>query len=157
MLRHTGDQRRWNNVAALVGVVCNHPRNVPALTRLCELRSFAMDELADGVLYCEQALAIDPLSAETRLHLIGDYLDLDDVAAATEVAREARGNSVVPRVLLQMHARDWAAAGEGAYESVARRIATPTVMAGMLNGSGCTNGSRATRGGPGSPSSKWRE
>ena len=45
----------------LVEVLREHPQYVPALIRLCELRSFAMGRLADGVLYCEQALAIDPL------------------------------------------------------------------------------------------------
>ena len=53
-----------------------HPQYVPALLRLCELRAFGMGRLADGVLYCEQALAIDPLSAEARLHLIRNYQQL---------------------------------------------------------------------------------
>jgi tetratricopeptide (TPR) repeat protein len=54
----------------LVEVLREHPQDVPALQRLVELRSFGMGRLADGVLYCEQALASDPLSAEARLHLI---------------------------------------------------------------------------------------
>ena len=57
----------------LVEVLREHPQDVPALIRLCELRSFGMGRLADGVLYGEKALAIDPLSAETRLNLIQIY------------------------------------------------------------------------------------
>ena len=83
----------------LVEVLREHPQDVPALIRLCELRSFAMGRLADGVLYCEQALAIDPLAAEARLHLIKDYHELGESAAAEQVAGEAGRDSVVPQVL----------------------------------------------------------
>jgi TolB-like protein len=117
----------------LVDVLRDHPRYLPALLRLCELRSFAMGKVADGVMYCEQALAVDPLSAEARLHLIRDYLALDDVAAAEQVADDASGDSVVPEVLLQMHARDWVSAGEGAYEALERGTASPTVIVVMLD------------------------
>jgi TolB-like protein/Tfp pilus assembly protein PilF len=116
----------------LVEVLREHPKYVPALLRLCELRSFGMGRLADGVLYCEQALAIDPLSAETRLHLFRKYLDLDETAAAQQVARNAGRDSLVLQVLLQMYARDWVRAGEGAYDAVARRTASPTVIRTML-------------------------
>ena len=50
----------------LVEVLREHPQHVPALIRLCEVR-FLMRRLADSVLYCEQALAIDPLAAAARL------------------------------------------------------------------------------------------
>ena len=89
----------------LVEVLREHPQYLPALLRLCELRAFAMGRLADGVLYCEQALAIDPLSAEARLHLMRNYHELGESAAAEQVAGEASRDSVVPQVLLQMYAR----------------------------------------------------
>ena len=105
----------------LVEVLREHPQYVPALTRLCELRSFAMGRLADGVLYCEQALAIDPLAAEARLHLIRNYHELGESAAVEQVAGEAGRDSIVPQVLLQMYANDWVRAGEGAYDAIARQ------------------------------------
>ncbi len=116
----------------LVEVLREHPQYLPALLRLCELRSFAMGRLADGVLYCEQALAIDPLSAEARLHLMRNYHELGESAAAEQVAGEAGRDSVVPQVLLQMYAQDWVRAGEGAYDAIARRTASPTVEGEML-------------------------
>ena len=116
----------------LVEVLREHPQYLPALLRLCELRSFAMGRLADGVLYCEQALTIDPLSAEARLHLMRNYHELGESAAAEQVAGEAGRDSVVPQVLLQIYANDWVRAGEGAYDAIARRTASPTVEGEML-------------------------
>jgi TolB-like protein/Tfp pilus assembly protein PilF len=116
----------------LVEVLREHPQYLPALLRLCELRFAGMGRLADGVLYCEQALAIDPLSAETRLHLIKNYLDLDESAVAEQVASEGSRDSLVPQVLLQMYARDWVRAGEGAYDAIARRTASPIIVVEML-------------------------
>ena len=124
------DLKRANDL--LVEVLREHPQDVPALIRLCELRSFGMGRLADGVPYCEKALTIDPLSAETRLNLIQIYLDLDEPAAAEQVASEGGRDSVVPQVLLQMYANDWVSAGEGAYEAIAQRTAAPTVIAEMI-------------------------
>ena len=91
-----------------------------------------MGRLADGVLYCEQALAIDPLAAEARLHLIRNYHELGESAAVEQVAGEAGRDSVVPQVLLQMYANDWVRAGEGAYDAIARRTASPTVIGEMI-------------------------
>ena len=116
----------------LVEVLREHPQDVPALIRLCELRSFAMGRLADGVLYCEQALAIDPLAAEARLHLITNYHELGESAAVEQVAGAASRDSIVPQVLLQIYANDWVRAGEGAYDAFARRTASPTVEGEML-------------------------
>ncbi len=116
----------------LVEVLREHPRYVPALVRLCELRAFGMGRLADGVQYCEQALAIDPLSAEARLHLIKTYQQLAEPAAAEQVASEAGRDSVVPQTLLQTYAGDWVRAGEGAYDAIARRTASPTVIGEMI-------------------------
>jgi len=116
----------------LVEVLREQPQYLPALIRLCELRSFAMGRLADGVLYCEQALAIDPLAAEARLHLIRNYHELGESAAVEQVAGEAGRDSIVPQVLLQIYAEDWVRAGEGAYDAIARRTASPTVVGEML-------------------------
>jgi hypothetical protein len=46
--------------------------------------------------------------------------------------RSVGRDSVVPQVLVQMYARDWARAGEGAYDSIARRTASPSVKREMI-------------------------
>ena len=117
----------------LVEVLREHPQYLPALLRLCELLPFGMGRLAAGVLYCEQALAIDPLSAETRLYLIQVYLDLEEPAAAEQVASEGGRDSIVPQVFLQMYARDWVRAGERAYDAIDQRTASPSVMGEMVS------------------------
>jgi TolB-like protein/Tfp pilus assembly protein PilF len=124
------DLRSANDL--LVAALRKDPQYVPALLRLCELRAFAMGRLADGVMYCEQALAIDPQSAEARLHLIRAYHELGETAAVEQLAGEAGRDSVVPQVLLQMYAGDWVRAGEGAYDAIARRTVSPTVMGEII-------------------------
>src|SRR4030095_2554521 len=74
-----------------------------------------------------------PLSTETRLHLLRDYLFLGEIAAARQVVGEGGRDSLVPQVLLQIHSRDWVRAGEGAYDVLAQRTATPSVMGTMIN------------------------
>lgn len=59
-----------------------NPRYLPALVRLCESRALGTGQDADGIRYCEQALAIDPLLEAARRLLIISYLDVDDPAAA---------------------------------------------------------------------------
>jgi Tfp pilus assembly protein PilF len=125
-----GDVQGANDL--LVEVLRDHPKFLPALARICELRSFAMARKADGVMYCEQALALDPLSAETRHILLRDYLDLGDTAAARQIASGAGTDALVPQILLQMHEHDWVRAGEGAYDALARGTATPTVEGPMV-------------------------
>ena len=103
----------------LSSVLERHPRYLPALVRQCEIRSMLMGRQADAIRLCEQALAVDPLAAEARLHLIKDYHELGESAAAEQVAGEAGRDSVVPQVLFQMYERDWVRAGEGAYDAIA--------------------------------------
>ena len=126
-----GDVQGANDL--LVEALREDPKYLPALQRLCELRAFGMGRQSDAVLYCEQALAIDPLSTETRLHLLRMYLALGELAAARQVAGEGGRDSLVPQVLLQKYSRDWVRAGEGAYDVLAQRTASPSVMGPMID------------------------
>jgi TolB-like protein/Tfp pilus assembly protein PilF len=126
-----GDMEGANDL--LMEALREDPKYLPALQRLCELRAFGMGRQADAVLYCEQALAIDPLSTETRLHLLRMYLDLGELAAARQVAGEGGRDSLVPQVLLQKYSRDWVRAGEGAYDVLAQRTASPSVKGSMID------------------------
>jgi TolB-like protein len=119
-------------IRLLEGVLGEHPRYLPALVRLCEVRSFLTGELAGGIRLCEEALAIDPLVEEARRLLIKAYLDLDDLAAAQQLAASSRGESSVPQAMISLHQRDWARAGEAAYEALERRTAAPNNMGLLL-------------------------
>ena len=118
--------------AELLGEVLNeHPQYLPALQRMCEVR-FLMGLLADGIPYCEQALALDPLSEDTRRRLVKVYLELDDVRSAEQIAGAAGREPAELQALLAMHARDWERAGELAYVSLARGTVSPIMLGTML-------------------------
>ena len=68
---------------------------------------------ADGIRYCEQALAIDPLLEAARRISSRGYLDLDDSAAAQQVIDQSRGEAAVPRTMIALHQRDWSARRRG--------------------------------------------
>jgi TolB-like protein len=114
-------------------VLEHNPRYLPALVRLCEIRGLATGQDADGIRYCEQALAIDPLLEAARRMLITSYLDVDDPAAAQQLMDMSRGETAVPRTMIALYERDWLHAGEAAYEALARRTSAPTDQVMVLN------------------------
>ena len=116
----------------LVNVLERSPNYLPALVRLCEVRAFGMEREADGVLYCERALALDPLSVEARQHLIHAYLDVGDVAAAEQIASGTGPDLTVPQVRIALFKREWERAGEIAYDSLQGRTASPSAMGSVL-------------------------
>jgi len=102
------------------------PRYLPALVRLCEIRALATGQDADGIRYCEQALAIDPQLEAARRMLIMSYLDVEDPAAAQQLIDASRGETAVPQTMMALYRHDWLHAGEAAYEALARRTTAPT-------------------------------
>ena len=90
-----------------------------------------MARIADGIQYCEQALAIDPLLETARRGLIKGYLAVDDLAAAKQLSDSSRGEAAVPMTMISLYERDWLRAGEAAYEALARRTGAPDVQ-GMI-------------------------
>ena len=113
----------------LAGVLDQHPQYLPALLRMCGISGA---RIAETTMYCEKALALDPLSEESRRFLVRVYLDLDDVAAAESVAELAGRRSNELEAILAMHAGDWVRAGDLAFESIEHRTVSPTVMSLML-------------------------
>ena len=109
----------------LLEVLERHPRYLPALVRACEVDTFQLGRQAEAIRFCEQALAVDPLMEEARRLLIRAYLDVDNAAAAELIAEASRGETAVPRTLIALHRKDWRAAGEAAYEALARRTSAP--------------------------------
>jgi TolB-like protein len=116
----------------LSSVLERHPRYLPALVRLCEVRSFLLGRHAEAIRLCEQALAVDPLMEEARRILIKAYLEVDDLAAAEQLAEASHGESAVPRTLIAMHKKDLRAAGEAGYEALARRTTAPNNVSWMF-------------------------
>lgn len=104
--------------ALLTDVLKRDPLNQLALTRLGELRAAQQGELAEGIKLLEQALALDPMAEWTRRLLIGAYLNIGDIEAATSVVDEASHPLVVRRMPLFLYSRDWRRAGEAAYAAV---------------------------------------
>ena len=114
-------------------VLERNPRYLPALVRLCEVRIFNGGRQAEGIRYCEQALAIDPLLEAARRILIQGYLDLDEPAAAQQAIDQSRGEAAVPRTMVAMYQRDWLHAGEAAYEVLALRTSAPNIHGLVLS------------------------
>jgi TolB-like protein/Tfp pilus assembly protein PilF len=111
--------------ALLAQVVEHNPNYLPALVRLCEINGHSTGREAEGVLNCERALAVDPLSEEARRLLVKIYLDLDDEVAATNAAGDPARRADVARVQILMARKDWLPAGELAYEALEYHTVSP--------------------------------
>jgi TolB-like protein/Tfp pilus assembly protein PilF len=96
------------------------PRYVPALIRACEMETFASGRQAEAIKLCEQALAIDPLSVEARRLLVRAYLEVGELATAEQLVDADHGETGVLRAMIAVARKDWIAAGEAAYEVLAR-------------------------------------
>ena len=105
-------------IALLSGTVARHPVYLPALTHLADVKRVNGD-LAETVMYDEQALKLEPLEAWTRVSLINAYLDLDEVEAARQVADEAPHELPYARLRLMLHDGDQHRAAAATYEALA--------------------------------------
>lgn len=103
--------------AILQRVTEQHPQYVPALVRLGEAKVL-QDETPEGIRLLEDGLKLDASAELARRLLVNAYLDLDDLAAAESVLREAPGNLPVRELPLQLYRRQWRAAGETAYAAL---------------------------------------
>jgi TolB-like protein/Tfp pilus assembly protein PilF len=112
-------------VKVLDGVLDEHPNYVPALVRLCEFDTMLRGLHAAAIQLCEQAIAADPLLEEVYRVLIRAYLDVEDLAAAQDIADASPGDEFVPRTLLALYQQDWREAGEAAYQALERRTTAP--------------------------------
>ena len=96
-------------------VVKRNPNYLPGLARLCELRSGVQGQLAEGIMYCERARGLDPLSEAARLSLTNAYLSLRDEQAAEAMVGDDPREADVARVMLLAYRRDRLRAGELAW------------------------------------------
>ena len=80
-----------------------------------------MGQAANGIRYCEEALALDPLLEETRRALIRAYVDLGDVQAAGQLVEDDEIRTRRSRALpMLLHERRWAGTGGRGRLRVAR-------------------------------------
>jgi Tfp pilus assembly protein PilF len=122
-INELGDARAANGT--LLEVLRQSPDYVPALTRLAELRSTSLGELAAAVEVGERALELDPDSDETRRTLADSYLNLGEDGIAEQVVDEARDDDPWRRLGLLLYRRDFQAAGEAAYASIELGLVGP--------------------------------
>ena len=127
MLYERGDAEAAS--ALIAGVLEDDPRYLPALQYRCASQGGG---LAEHISYCEQALVLDPKSEETRRLLLLSYLDLEDVAAAEQVADGAGRRSTEAQAIFAMHTHEWERAGELAYASITHRTFSAIVLGEML-------------------------
>ena len=112
-------------VALLVDALKLDPQYQPALTRLGEIRYFMQGRSAEGIRLNEQALMLDPASESTRRALIRAYLSVGDAEAASEIAGNPPPGNAARTIPILLYRREWLAAGESAYRSLAQGTSTP--------------------------------
>jgi TolB-like protein/DNA-binding winged helix-turn-helix (wHTH) protein len=101
--------------ALLLQALAIEPNYYPALMRLAELRWCCQGEIAEGVKYGEQALALAPQATWPRHFLIYMYLDVGDERAAWSVAKQDAPPDPVLDMILHFFKQEWRQAGEIAY------------------------------------------
>jgi len=104
--------------AVLVDVVAHHPHYQPAVMLLADVRRFE-GNLADAIMYDEQALTLDPLLDWTRWLLIYNYNDVADPAAARQVTDQAPHRLPVLRLGVLIAEGKWHQAAEVTYAALA--------------------------------------
>jgi TolB-like protein len=104
--------------AVLSDVLAHHPLNRDALFRLSDVR-LAAGHFADAIMYDEQALKLDPLSDWTRRVLIYDYVAINELIAARQVADQAPYPLPIYQILFYMNSSDWHRAAAIAYAAEA--------------------------------------
>ena len=113
------------SIALLVDALKLDPQYQPALTRLGEIRYFLQGRSAESIRLNEQALMLDPASESARRALIRAYLSVGDVEAASEIAGNPPPGNAARTTPILLYRREWLAAGESAYRSLAQGTSTP--------------------------------
>jgi hypothetical protein len=93
------------------------PNFVPALQRYAKLHWFFHGAFAECIQIIERAIALDPANPRLRNLAMAIYLDLDELAAARDVAAGTPKSAAAARLLLSQHEGDWRGAGLAATDS----------------------------------------
>jgi TolB-like protein/DNA-binding winged helix-turn-helix (wHTH) protein len=101
--------------ARMLHVLELDPTFVPAVQRYSKYRWEHHGDLAAAIRLLEQAIAADPGNPWLRHTAVAVYLDLEDVAAARDVAAGTPQSAASAQLLLALHEGDWKTAGLAAF------------------------------------------
>jgi tetratricopeptide (TPR) repeat protein len=96
------------------GLLALDPGYYPALQRVAWVRWLFRDSPSQAIGLIEKAIAIDPDNPVARMHAIAFYLDIDDLAAAADVAAATRTSATSAAPTLALAAGDWRTASAAA-------------------------------------------
>ncbi len=100
----------------MLEVLEKDPNFVPALSRYGKYRWMFDGKIAEGIQFEEHAIAQDPTNPWIRYVAMAMYLDIDDEAAARDVAAGTATSSQAAKLMLALHAGDWRAAGIAGFD-----------------------------------------
>jgi tetratricopeptide (TPR) repeat protein len=100
--------------ANMEGLLALDPRYYPALHRVAWVRWLFRDSPSQAIDLIEKAIAIDPENPVARMHAVPFYLDIDDPAAAADVASATRASATSAAPTLALAAGDWRRASAAA-------------------------------------------
>jgi TolB-like protein/cytochrome c-type biogenesis protein CcmH/NrfG len=106
----------------LRSIVAGDPRYMPALALLAEACTL-QGKFADGALYGEQVLKLDPLNNWTRRLLMRGYIAMDDLVAARQLADEAPYRLPIEQLAILVREGNWHRAAEVYYRALADQTA----------------------------------
>jgi tetratricopeptide (TPR) repeat protein len=105
---------RTQEAAQMEGLLKLDPSYYPALQRVAILRWLFQDSPSQAIAFIERAIAADPENPAARLTAVAFYLDIDDPAAAADVAAATRTSAMTAAPVLALEAGDWRAASAAA-------------------------------------------
>ena len=110
-LNDYADLGREGDEAQLEALLAIDPDFYPALQRLARYRWMLHESPSQGIALIERAIATDPQNPFARHTAAVLYLDIDDAAAAADVASGTSVSLATATPALALHAGDWRTAG----------------------------------------------
>ena len=105
---HSGREESESQLQALLAI---DPDFYPALQRLARYRWMFHESPSEAIALIERAIAADPQNPFARQTAAVLYLDIDDAAAAADVASATSVSLATATPALALHAGDWRTAG----------------------------------------------
>jgi TolB-like protein/DNA-binding winged helix-turn-helix (wHTH) protein/tetratricopeptide (TPR) repeat protein len=107
----TGYSSREGAESQLQALLVVDPDFYPGLQRLAKYRWWFHDSPSQAIALIERAIAADPRNPLAYHSAAGFYLDIDDGAAAADVAAATPVNAIAAAPALELYAGNWQSAG----------------------------------------------
>jgi predicted Zn-dependent protease len=107
----TGYSSREEAESQLSALLAVDPDFYPALVRLAKYSWWFHDSPSEAIALIERAIATDPRNPLAYHAAAAYYLDIDDAAAAADVAAATPVSAITATAVLKLHAGDWRSAG----------------------------------------------